>query len=76
VVLGILPATFVLYKLAVTDGKETPWLTQWIDSYSNWKQDWVDRNDLHTKLIQKAAEDRNLFFNSASNRHVDLRFPE
>lgn len=47
-----------------------------IHSYDGWRKTWAERNDLHTQAIEAAAADRNLFINSASNRHVELKFPE
>ena len=55
---------------------EKPWFTRLIDSYSDLKAAWADRNDLHTRAIEQAASDRNLFQNSKPKYHAELRFPE
>jgi len=34
------------------------------------------RAELHTRLVEQAAYDSNLFQNTARVRHVELRFPE
>ena len=31
---------------------------------------------MHTKMVEQAAADRNLFQSSPWNHHVDLKFPE
>jgi len=36
----------------------------------------VDRNTLHTKAIEEAAFDKNLYWSSQGSAHIDLRFPE
>ena len=65
-----------LYKFSGQGTDQQPYLTRLINSYDSWRQDWVERNDLHTQSVEQAARDRNLFLNSPSNRYVDLRFPE
>ena len=47
-----------------------------MEKYSEWQETWVDRNDRHTKMMEQAAFDRNLFFNSKGIKHVELKYPE
>ncbi|XTI95699.1 hypothetical protein V2W45_1182145, partial [Cenococcum geophilum] len=71
-----IPAAYALYKFSRMNTDEKPWFTRLIDSYSDLKATWADRNDLHTRAIEQAAFDRNLFQNSKPNYHAELRFPE
>ncbi|KAL8723815.1 MAG: hypothetical protein Q9181_007175 [Wetmoreana brouardii] len=47
-----------------------------IRRYDDWQTSWADRNALHTKMIEQAGHDRNLFHNSQPSAMVDLSFPE
>ncbi|KAI9657643.1 MAG: hypothetical protein M1821_002819 [Bathelium mastoideum] len=47
-----------------------------MEQYNEWQQLWVDRNDRHTKMMEQAAFDRNLYFNSKPTKHVELKYPE
>ena len=73
---ALIPASLALYKLSAQNEDSQPYFTRLINSFDSWKNDWADRNDLHTKAIEQAARDRNLFLNSPGTRHVDLKFPE
>ena len=55
---------------------ETPFLTRLIERWSDMGQQWTDRNALHTRMIEQAAHDRNLFQSARPSPTVDLRFPE
>ena len=48
------------------------------NKYAQYKEQFTQRNDMHTQMIEQAASDRVLFLNESnrSNRYVDLRFPE
>ncbi|KAJ9669316.1 hypothetical protein H2201_000668 [Coniosporium apollinis] len=76
ITIGSIPAGFALYKFSRMNTDEQPWFTRYINSWSYYKTRWAERNDLHTKMIEQAAADRNLFLNSRGSAHVDLRFPE
>ena len=47
-----------------------------IKKYSSYTEIWTQRNDLHTRMVEEAAHDRNLFQSSPGTRTVELRFPE
>jgi hypothetical protein len=53
-----------------------PGISKIIDSYSYYTNKWAARNALHTAMVEQAAFDRNLFYNSKTSTHVDLKFPE
>lgn len=77
--IAAIPASFALYKLSrMNQGNtgEQPWFTRFVDSYSYYKDKWAERNDLHVKMLEQSAFDRNLFMNSRGSSTVDLRFPE
>jgi hypothetical protein len=37
---------------------------------------WTAQNDLHTRMIEQAGEDRVLFMNTRPQPHVEMKFPE
>ena len=76
ITLAAIPAAFALYKFSRQGTDEQPWFTRYIHSWSYYKTRWAERNDLHTRMIEQAAADRNLFLNSKGSPHVDLKFPE
>lgn len=47
-----------------------------MEQYSEWQDLWVDRNSRHTKAMEQAAFDRNLFINTKPTKHVELKYPE
>ncbi|KAL9606223.1 MAG: hypothetical protein Q9179_000620 [Wetmoreana sp. 5 TL-2023] len=74
-------SAFAVYKFSrSSDGSSAesaqPWLTRMIKRYDDWQTRWADRNALHTKMIEQAGHDRNLFHNSQPSALVDLAFPE
>ncbi|KAL8952080.1 MAG: hypothetical protein Q9222_001991 [Ikaeria aurantiellina] len=80
-VIAALPLSFAIYKFSrSSDGSNAesaqPWLTRILRRYDNWSNSWADRNSLHTKMIEQAGHDRNLFINSPPSPLVDLSFPE
>ena len=52
-------------------------ITNLINKYTSRAEDWEEINALHTKAMEQAGFDRNLFEN-ASNKHrfVDVSYPE
>lgn len=66
----------MLYKLSGAGTDSKPYFTRLITSYDNWRQTWAERNDFHTKALEQAAADRNLFINSRGSQHVELKYPE
>ncbi|KAL8869792.1 MAG: hypothetical protein Q9174_004006 [Haloplaca sp. 1 TL-2023] len=80
-VIAALPLSFAVYKFSrSTDGSSEesaqPWLTRLLRRYDKWQSSWSERNALHTKMIEQAGHDRNLFHNSRRSPMVDLSFPE
>ncbi|KAL8704463.1 MAG: hypothetical protein Q9201_002379 [Fulgogasparrea decipioides] len=80
-VIAAIPLSFAVYKFSrSSDGSSAesaqPWLTRMIKRYDDWQTRWADRNALHTKMIEQAGHDRNLFHNSQPSALVDLAFPE
>ncbi|KAK5183889.1 hypothetical protein LTR16_010042, partial [Cryomyces antarcticus] len=75
IAVGLLPLSFALYRFSRMNTDEQPAFTRWINSYSNWKEKWTDRNDLHTRMIEQAGADRNLFLNTMGSGKVNLKFP-
>ncbi|MCJ1481641.1 hypothetical protein MMC06_001800 [Schaereria dolodes] len=82
--LAALPLSFAVYKFSrsspaaadSTADAAQPLPTRIINRYSSYKEAWTRRNTLHTKLIEQAAHDRNLFQSSPGSKAVDLKFPE
>ncbi|MCJ1370323.1 hypothetical protein MMC20_001536 [Loxospora ochrophaea] len=79
--LALFPLTFAVYKFSRSSddsGAESaqPFFTRIINSYSEYKEKWIQRNSLHTQMIEQAAHDRNLFQSSPGSKMVELKFPE
>jgi len=72
----LIPVSLALYKLSGQNTDNQPYFTRVLNSYDSWRQNWADRNDLHTQAVEQAGADRNLFLNSPGTRHVDIKFPE
>lgn len=80
--IGILciPAAIGLYTISrpSQDGQD-PYLTSVIKkAYTDLKAQNSARNDLHTRMIEQAAEDRTLFLNDSGqyNTHIEHSFIE
>ncbi|MCJ1246149.1 hypothetical protein MMC30_003354 [Trapelia coarctata] len=81
ITLAFLPLSFALYKFSrsTNDSKEPaaqPLFTRMLQSYSEYKGRWTERNTLHTRMVEQAANDRNLFQSTPGTRMIDLKFPE
>ena len=77
VVLAILPLSLGVYAISRPDANGHPrGFTNFISSYSEYKERWAARNTLHTTAVEKAAFERNLFQSTPGTKHVDLKFPE
>ncbi|KAI4177946.1 MAG: hypothetical protein LQ343_000030 [Gyalolechia ehrenbergii] len=79
--IAALPLSFAVYKFSrSSDGSgaefSQPWLTRILRRYDEWSNSWAESNAVHTKAIEQAAHDRNLFHNSRPSPLVDLSFPE
>ena len=44
--------------------------------YQFWQDRFLERNKLHTQMVEQAAFDRNLFQSSPWTHHIELKFPE
>ncbi|KAL9036051.1 MAG: hypothetical protein Q9214_006305 [Letrouitia sp. 1 TL-2023] len=42
----------------------------------DFQESFAERNALHTRVMEQAAHDRNLFANSPNSGYVDLNFPD
>jgi hypothetical protein len=77
IILGVIPASIAIYTLSRPDrdGNFTG-ITTLMKKYSDMQEHWTERNTLHTKALEDAAFQRNLFQSEKGTMHVDLRFPE
>jgi hypothetical protein len=71
-----MPALLGLYYISRSEGDERPAFTRFIDSWSNYRDSWTERNDIHVQMLEQAGRDRNLFIHSKGQQTVDLKFPE
>ncbi|MCJ1238986.1 hypothetical protein MMC14_006978 [Varicellaria rhodocarpa] len=78
IALSVLPLSFAFYKYTTSssDPNDLPLITKIIKSYSQYGDRWLERNTRHTKMVEQAAFDRNLFQSSPGTVMVDLKFPE
>ncbi|EPQ67561.1 Bgt-3372 [Blumeria graminis f. sp. tritici] len=78
ITLALFPLSIGIYTLSRPDANGKPsTITRYIDSFSHYNEEWSKRNLLHTKAIEQAAYDRNLFHGSSPPKKViNLRFPE
>jgi hypothetical protein len=76
VVLAAIPLSIGTYILSRPSAEGPTPFTKFINSYSDMQQKFTDTNTLHTKAIEAAAFDKNLFYSDKGSAHVDLRFPE
>ncbi|MCJ1315441.1 hypothetical protein MMC15_000760 [Xylographa vitiligo] len=83
IALASLPLAFALYKFSRSSEDASagaaaaqPWLTRLIGSYSSFQERWVARNTLHTRMVEQAANDRNLFQSTPASEMIELKFPE
>ncbi|MCJ1295377.1 hypothetical protein MMC34_006939 [Xylographa carneopallida] len=81
ITLASLPLAFALYKFSRSSDNSSaaaaqPWLTRLIGSWASLQERWVVRNTLHTRMVEQAAQDRNLFQSTPASQMVELKFPE
>ncbi|MCJ1449789.1 hypothetical protein MMC28_000117 [Mycoblastus sanguinarius] len=83
--IAALALSFALYKFSRSsssdpskagDPSQQPLITRAIQHYNYWQDEFARRNTMHTKMVEQAAEERNLFQSSPWTHHIDLRFPE
>jgi len=64
--LAVPPAIYFLYENSKPNkANEQPFLTQWMATFDEWREENKERNVLHAKLVDQAAADRILFLHSA-----------
>lgn len=77
--LSAIPLSLAVYKFTGQGTSDKPYFTRLIqDTYADYKTQWAQRNDSHTRAMEQAAADRSLFVHEANNttRHVELKYPE
>ncbi|KAE9962435.1 hypothetical protein BLS_000316 [Venturia inaequalis] len=78
--LGSIPTAYVVYSLSTPNKQgEESWITRKIRSYDHWLEADKARNELHTKMVEEAGNERLLLVSSRNPnqpRTVDLRFQE
>lgn len=73
-----IPAGYLAYTIS-TNSQTSPTggpITRLIKAYGDLKATWTERNALHTKMVEQAGHDRNLFYNARMPNYIDLRTPE
>jgi hypothetical protein len=66
----------LVYQFVPKEGEQSSILSL-IDRYTSRGKDWEDINALHTKAMEQAGYDRNLFENGGNkHRFVDVAYPE
>ncbi|MCJ1323949.1 hypothetical protein MMC10_000611 [Thelotrema lepadinum] len=76
IALTAIPVFAAAYRFSNSDPNAPPLFTRIIEAYSTYKEEWTTRNTLHTRAVEQAAFDRNLFLNERGAKMVDLKFPE
>lgn len=67
----------VLFYQFIPKEGETSAITNMITKYQSKAEDWQEINALHTKAMEQAGYDRNLFQNASSTqRYVNVTYPE
>ena len=83
--IAALAFSFALYKFSRSSSSDSsakgepskqPLLTRAIAYYDYWQDEYARRNAMHTKMVEQAGADRNLFQNSSPTRHIEFKFPE
>ncbi|KAK5990530.1 Complex I-17.8kD [Cladobotryum mycophilum] len=68
--------TVLFYQFIPKEGENSA-ITNLINKYQSKAEDWAQINALHTKAMEQAGYDRNLFENGSSNqRYPDVSYPE
>ncbi|KAG6007261.1 hypothetical protein E4U21_006179 [Claviceps maximensis] len=66
----------LFYQFVPKKGEDSA-VTNFISKHLSRKEDWEETNALHTKAMEQAGFDRNLFENvTPKYRHVDVAYPE
>ncbi|KAM0424794.1 hypothetical protein ACHAPT_010104 [Fusarium lateritium] len=73
---GAFFGTVLFYQFVPKEGEQSAFLSL-IDKYQSRGKDWEEINALHTKAMEQAGFDRNLFENGGNkHRFVDVAYPE
>lgn len=74
----MIPAGYIAYQISVNanSSPEGGLIGRTIRAYGDLKSTWTERNALHTKMVEQAGHDRNLFYNARMPNHIDLKAPE
>lgn len=73
----MIPAFYIVYSMSRSnaDGKE-PAFTRYLRSFETWQKDYAARNATHTAMLDQAAHDKILFYQSKPNSHYNLKYTE
>ncbi|KAL9086945.1 MAG: hypothetical protein Q9159_003907 [Coniocarpon cinnabarinum] len=73
----LVPVSMGVYAISrdARNGEANP-ITQLLERYSDWREVWARRSGVHTRMVEQAGQDRNLFLNSPNPNWHDLRMPE
>jgi hypothetical protein len=71
-----IPAAWAIYFVSRDSDNAQPFLTRMIGGYTESAEKLAKLNDLHTRMIEQAGEDRVLFNNTKPHAHVNMKFPE
>lgn len=76
-VLALVPTSYIIYNLSRPDASgQRPALTNVLERWSDYRSRWEERNAIHTRMVEQAGHDRNLFINTPEPNWHDLRMPE
>lgn len=68
--------TVLFYQFVPAKGEDSA-ITSFINKYLSTSEDWAEINAVHTKAMEQAGYDKNLFQNGGSGqRYVDVSYPE
>ncbi|CAF3554320.1 unnamed protein product [Fusarium graminearum] len=66
----------LVYQFVPAEGEQSA-ILNFINKYTSRSKDWEEINALHTKAMEQAGYDRNLFENGGNkHRFVDVAYPE
>lgn len=71
--LALIPTAYICYNIATSNEN---FISRSVKAYGDLREEWTQRNTRHTKMVEQAGHDRNLFSNSAMPNHIELGYPE
>lgn len=76
--LGLIPAGYFMYNLSVLAEKSPTGglVGGFQQAYGDLRAKWTERNTLHTRMVEQAGNDKNLFINARMPNHIELKNPE